>query len=218
MLTLLLSVGHQTGLLDTLAAHGPGSSPALAGAAGLDERYVREWLAGMTAGGIVAYDAASATYTLPPEHAASLTRAAGPDNLAAFAQYAGLFGELEQRVVACFRDGGGVPYAAMPRFQALQAEESAQLQDAGLVDGTLGLVDGLVERLRGGIDVIDVGCGHGHAANLIADAFPASRVTGTDISEEGSRRPVRRRRGCGSPTSASSCATPRRSTPAPTTW
>ncbi len=50
---------------------------------------------------------------------------------------------------------------------------------------TLPLVDGLVERLRSGISVIDVGCGHGHAANLIADAFPASRVSGIDVSEPG---------------------------------
>jgi 2-polyprenyl-3-methyl-5-hydroxy-6-metoxy-1,4-benzoquinol methylase len=185
MLTLLLSVGHQTGLLDTLAESGPVTSDKLAQAAGLDERYVREWLAGMTVGGIVEHQPDAKSYVLPPEHAARLTRAAGPDNLASFAQYAALFGELEQRVVECFRKGGGVNYTEMPRFQALQAEESAQIHDAGLIDITLPLVEGLVDRLRGGIDVIDVGCGHGHAANLIADAFPASRVTGIDISEQG---------------------------------
>jgi 2-polyprenyl-3-methyl-5-hydroxy-6-metoxy-1,4-benzoquinol methylase len=185
MLTLLLSVGHQTGLLDTMAGHGPGTSEEIARAAGLNERYVREWLAGLTVGGIVEHDPATGTYELPPARAASLTRAAGPNNLASYAQYAGLFGELEQRVVQAFRDGRGIPYSAMPRFQALQAEESAQIHDAGLIEGVLPLVDGLVERLRAGIDVVDVGCGHGHAANLIADSFPASRVSGVDISEEG---------------------------------
>lgn len=185
MLTLLLSVGHQTGLFDTMAGREPLTSDELATAAGLDERYVREWLAGATVGGIVWHDPKAKTYVLPAEHAACLTRAAGPDNLSAFAQYAALFGELQQRVVNCFRRGGGVPYSAMPRFQALQAEESAQIHDAALLDVTLPLADGLVDRLRGGIDVIDVGCGHGHAANLIADAFPASRVTGIDVSEQG---------------------------------
>jgi 2-polyprenyl-3-methyl-5-hydroxy-6-metoxy-1,4-benzoquinol methylase len=139
----------------------------------------------MTVGRIVELDPETGTYALPAEHAACLTRAAGPDNLASLAQYAGLFGELEQRVLGCFREGGGVPYAAMPRFQALQAEESAQIHDAGLVDVTLPLVPGLVDRLRSGIAVIDVGCGHGHAANLIGDAFPVSRITGIDISEQG---------------------------------
>lgn len=185
MLTLLVSVGHQSGLFDTMAGRGPLTSDDLAKAANLDERYVREWLAGTTVGGIVEHDAAANTYSLPAEHAGSLTRASGPDNLAAFAQYVALFGELEQQVVQCFRHGGGVPYSAMPRFQALQAEESAQVHDAALIDSTLPLVEGLVDRLRGGLDVIDVGCGHGHAANLIADAFPASRVVGIDISAQG---------------------------------
>jgi 2-polyprenyl-3-methyl-5-hydroxy-6-metoxy-1,4-benzoquinol methylase len=185
MLTLQLSLGHQTGLLDTMAQHGPVTSSELAQAAGLNERYVREWLAALTVGRIVEHDPEAGTYLLPPEHAACLTRAAGPDNLASFAQYAALFGELEQRVVDCFRNGGGVNYSEVPRFQALQAEESGQIHDASLIEVTLPLVEGLVDRLRSGIDVIDIGCGHGHAANLVADAFPASRVTGIDISEEG---------------------------------
>jgi 2-polyprenyl-3-methyl-5-hydroxy-6-metoxy-1,4-benzoquinol methylase len=185
MLALLFSVGHRTRLFDTMAGLPPSTSEQVAAAAGLDERYVREWLAGLTVGGVVEHDPAAGTYLLPAEHAASLTRAAGPDNLASFGQYVALFGELEQEVVRAFEDGRGVPYSAMPRFQALQAEESAQMHDGALIDVTLPLVDGLVDRLRGGIDVLDVGCGHGHAANLIADAFPSSRVTGIDISEQG---------------------------------
>lgn len=185
MLSLLVSVGHQTRLLDTMAGLEPATSEEIAHAAGLQERYVREWLAGMTVGGIVEHDHEAGTFRLPPEHAICLTRAAGPDNLASFAQYISLFGEIEQLVVRCFREGGGVPYSAMPRFQTLQAEESAQIQDAGLIAVTLPLEPGLVDRLRSGIDVVDIGCGHGHAANLIADAFPASRIVGIDISEPG---------------------------------
>jgi 2-polyprenyl-3-methyl-5-hydroxy-6-metoxy-1,4-benzoquinol methylase len=184
MLALLLSVGHQTRLFDTMSELEPSTSAGIADAAGLDERYVREWLAGLTVGGIVTHDPETDTYVLPSEHAACLTRAAGPNNLASFAQYGALFGELEQEVVRAFGHGRGVPYSSMPRFQALQAEESAQIQDGALIDITLPLVDGLVERLREGIDVLDIGCGHGHAANLLADAFPASRVTGIDISDE----------------------------------
>ena len=50
MLALLVSVGHQTGLLDAMAGMAPATSDEIAQAAGLDERYVREWLAGMTVG------------------------------------------------------------------------------------------------------------------------------------------------------------------------
>jgi len=185
MLALLISLGHQSRLFDTMAELAPTTSQHIAQAAELDERYVREWLAGMTVGGIVKYQPDAKTYLIPREHAACLTRAAGPDNIASLAQYTALFGELEQRVLECFRHGGGVPYSAMPRFQTLQAEESAQLHDAFLIDVTLPLIGDLVDRLRSGIAVLDIGCGHGHAANLIANAYPASRVTGIDISPQG---------------------------------
>ena len=59
-----------------------------------------------------------------------------------------------------------------------------QVFDATLLDVTLPMVPGLVQRLESGIDVLDVGCGAGHAVNLMARAFPSSRFTGLDLSEE----------------------------------
>ncbi|GHI03438.1 transcriptional regulator [Streptomyces cellostaticus] len=184
-LALLTSVGHQCGLFDALAGLPPSSSADIAKAADLDERYVREWLGGMVVGGFVEYDPEGETFVLPPEHAASLTTAAGPDNLAGMMPYIGLMGEVEQQVVRCFRDGGGVPYSAYPRFQALQAEETARVYDLALVDTIVPLVPGLPERLRDGIDVLDVGTGQGHAPLVLAKAFPTSRFHGLDQSESG---------------------------------
>ncbi|HXF52446.1 MAG TPA: class I SAM-dependent methyltransferase [Dehalococcoidia bacterium] len=181
----LFSIGHQTGLFDTMATLPPSTSEAIARAAGLDERYVREWLGAMVTSRVVEYDPAAGTYRLPPEHAAFLTRAAGPDNMAFFTQYIALVGEIEQKVTDCFRNGGGVPYSAYPGFQRLQAEESARVFDAALIQVILPLVDGLVERLEQGIDALDIGCGQGHATNLMARAFPQSRFAAYDISEEG---------------------------------
>jgi ubiquinone/menaquinone biosynthesis C-methylase UbiE len=66
--------------------------------------------------------------------------------------------------------------------------ESAQVFDNTLIDVTLPLVPGLIDRLKSGIDVADVGCGAGHAINLMAQAFPNSRFTGYDFSEEGIAR------------------------------
>ena len=82
-LLFLTDIGYRTGLFEA-AATGPATSEELARRAGLHERYVREWLAAMTTGGIVTYNPTARTYTLPPEHAAFLTRAAGPNNLARF--------------------------------------------------------------------------------------------------------------------------------------
>ncbi len=183
-LVILLSIGHQTGLLDTMANVGPVTSAQLADAAGLNERYVREWLGGMTTGRVVDYDADTGTYSLPAHRAAVLTRAAGPDNLAVVAMFLPHLGEVEQKIVGCFREGGGLPYSEFPRFHALMAEQSAMVFDVALVDVVLPLVDGLPDRLRSGADVADFGCGSGHAINVMAQAFPASRFTGIDFSDE----------------------------------
>ena len=184
-LALLLSIGHQTGLLDTIAGLPPSTSAQIAEAAGLDERYVREWLGGMTTGHVVDYDPASETFTLPAHRASVLTRAAGPANLAVAAMFIPLLGEVEQQIIDCFRRGGGLSYSEFPRFHTLMAEQSAAVYDSALVDVVLPLVDGLVERLRSGADVADFGCGSGHAINVMARAFPASRFTGIDFAEEG---------------------------------
>ncbi|SEP12701.1 class I SAM-dependent methyltransferase [Trujillonella endophytica] len=185
MLALMISIGHRTRLFDTMSGLEPADSATIAAAAGLHERYVREWLGAMATGRIVDHDRESGTFHLPPERAAVLTRAAGPDNLASFAQFVSLLGKVEDDVVHSFESGGGVPYSAYPEFQRLMAEESAAVFDATLLDVTVRLVEGLPERLTAGIDVADVGCGSGHALNLLAEAYPRSRCVGFDFSAEG---------------------------------
>jgi hypothetical protein len=183
-LAILFSIGHQTGLLDAMAQLPPSTSSQIADAAGLNERYVREWLGGMTTGQVVEYDPATALYTLPRERAALLTRAAGPDNLARAAQFIPLLGEVEQKIIGCFHNGDGLSYTEYPRFHAVMAETSGEVFDASLVDTILPMADGLPERLRAGADVADFGCGSGRAVNVMARAFPAGRFTGIDFSEE----------------------------------
>jgi ubiquinone/menaquinone biosynthesis C-methylase UbiE len=185
MLALMATIGHQTGLFDTMAGMPPATSEQIADNAGLTERYVREWLGAMVAGRIVEYDPLTRTYRLPPEHAGWLTRAAGQRNLAATTQFVPFLAGVLPQVTACFRAGGGVPYDAYRDFHALMAETSARTTDALLLKTALPQIPGVVERLQAGIDVADMGCGSGHALNVMADAFPASRFTGFDISEEG---------------------------------
>ncbi|MBT4126694.1 MAG: methyltransferase domain-containing protein [Chloroflexi bacterium] len=184
-LALMTSIGHRTGLFDSMAGLAPSTSQQIADAAGLNERYVREWLGAMLTGGFVEYSADSKTYSLPAEHAALLTRDASPDNIAAFAQYIPLLGSVEDGIVDAFKNGGGVPYSGFPRFQEVMAEDSGQTVVPALLSHILPLGDGLVARLEAGIDVLDVGCGAGRALNIMAAEFPNSRFTGSDISEEG---------------------------------
>jgi SAM-dependent methyltransferase len=181
MLTLGISLGHRTGLYDLLAELEPATSTQIAERAGLQERYVREWLAGQLAGGIVEHDPEAGTWWLPAEHAASLTRAAGPNNVAFMATGLSRFAELEDDVLAAFGSGGGVSWSRMERLQTWQSELSYGYYHHAL-DGALDFVPGLTERLREGIRVLDVGCGHGHAALRIAEAYSASTVVGYDIA------------------------------------
>ncbi len=183
-LCLMTSLGHRTGLFDTLSAMPPATSEDIAGHAGLDERYVREWLGAMVAGRVVDYEPATGAYHLPAEHAACLTRAAAPNNLAVFAQYVPMLGAVEDDIAECFRAGGGVPYARYPRFQQIMAEDSGQTVLPALRDHILPLVPGLIERLEAGIRVLDVGCGRGRALNRMAEWFPNSRFVGYDLSAE----------------------------------
>lgn len=181
---LMLSIGHQVGLFDTMAAMAPSSSEAIARSAGLNERYVREWLGALTCAGVVEYDSRRDLYQLPPEHAAMTTRGAGRQNVAVTAQLIGLLGAVEDQIVDCFHSGGGVPYPAYTRFSKVMSELSAAAFDNALVQLVLPLVPGAVDALTLGVDVADVATGSGHAVNVMARAFPASRFVGYDLSEE----------------------------------
>ncbi len=183
-LALMTSLGHRTGLVDIMAGLPPSTSEEIASTAGLNERYVREWLAAMVVGRIVEHDPEGETYRLPPEHAAWLTRASTPDNIAVSAQFVPVLASVEDRIVESFRKGGGVPYSAFGRFHEVMAEDSGQTVVSVLTDYILPLVPGLTRRLEEGIDVMDVGCGSGRALNLMARKFPNSRFVGYDFSEE----------------------------------
>src|SRR5713101_1615111 len=76
--TILASIGDRLGLFKDLAAHGPSNSAELASRMGIQERYAREWLGGMTSANYVEYDPATRRFTLPPEHAAVLAQEGGP--------------------------------------------------------------------------------------------------------------------------------------------
>ena len=196
-LALMMSIGHRTGLFDTMAHMPPSTAAQIARAAQLNERYVREWLGAVVTGGIVEFEPAGDTYVLPPEHAAVLTRESSPNNVAVTSQWIAVLGGAEDAVVDAFRHGQGVPYAAYPRFHHVMAEESRQTVVHGLRAHILPLAQGLIDDLTSGIDVLDVACGSGLAVVAMAEMFPASRFTGIDMSAEAiaaGRAEVSRRR------------------------
>ncbi len=186
-LSVMISLGHRSGLFDVLRDRLPSTSEEIAAEAGLNERYVREWLGAMLAGGIVECDEEGQRFSLPPEHAAWLTAKATPNNVAVYAQYIPLLGTIEDEILDCFHHGGGLFYDRYKRFNEVMAEDSGQTVVAALIGQILPLVPGLVEALQYGISVLDVGCGSGRALNLMAREFPNSHFVGYDLLEEAIR-------------------------------
>jgi ubiquinone/menaquinone biosynthesis C-methylase UbiE len=138
----------------------------------------------MTTGRVVEVDPATLKFSLPPEHAAFLTRAAGGDNIAVFAQYVAVMGGVEDDIVECFRKGGGVPYEKFPRFHEVMAEDSGLSVLSSLESHILPLVPGLTDRLSQGLRMLDVGCGRGRVLTRLAALYPRSQFVGMDLSRD----------------------------------
>ena len=179
----LVSLGHRTGLFNLLADGLPVTCESLARASGLNLRYLREWLGGLSVAGVLEHEPGEMTYRLPTEYG-SLLSDHGDANLAVFSQYLPLFGTVEDDIVDCFRHGGGVPYERYGRFHEVMAEDSGQTVLPALFDAILPLAPELPARLEAGIRVLDLGCGRGLALMKMAERYSASEFVGYDLSSE----------------------------------
>lgn len=174
MLAIMTSIAHQTGLFDVVARLPPSTSQAIATAAGLDERYVREWLAAMVTGRIVDYDGVRRTYHLPAEHAAHLTRSAGPGNLAGRAQWVAALAQLEAAVVACFRSGGGLDPSAFARALEIERDDMRE-QEEELIEEVVARFPDIAARLEAGVDVLHLRRATSTGISAMAARFTNSR-------------------------------------------
>ncbi|MDQ3591636.1 MAG: transcriptional regulator, partial [Actinomycetota bacterium] len=155
MVNLMVDLGHRTGLFDALA-EAPATSEQLAQRAGLNERYVREWLGAVATAGIVDYDGVSRAFTLPAEHAACLT-GSGSMNLAPLSKMLALLANHVPEMATVFREGGGIPYERFrPEFTEVMDGLSRGVFDEQLVDVIVPMT-GLADRLADGIQVADIG-------------------------------------------------------------
>ena len=190
-LNLALAIGYRIGLFDSLDRFDtPRSLQEISAEANLSARYIREWLGVMVSGGIVELSVADDgehNYFLPSAHGDCLARRAGNSNLGVYTQEIPLLTTCAmEAVVDAFASGDGVSYDHYPRFQAFMSQLADAKHRDVLVDVFLPSVsDGrLVEELRSGIRVCDLGCAEGVALMLMAGAFPESRFVGIDIDGE----------------------------------
>ena len=174
-------IGGALGLYSAMAELGATSSRELAAATGLSERYVREWLWHQAASGYVEYDASSGRFTLPPEHALLLADPQSPAYVLPGFTAAVALSDNTPAVTKAFRTGEGVAWADQSGCIACAiADFFRPGYRANLIDGWLPALDGVVEKLKAGAHVADVGCGHGHSTRLMAQTFPHSRFIGVD--------------------------------------
>ncbi|MGM0611119.1 MAG: class I SAM-dependent methyltransferase [Thermodesulfobacteriota bacterium] len=189
-LNLAMAIGYKNRIFETLEDMGrPATAAEIAAASGLNDRYLREWLAIMVTGQIITPGKNpddENTYYLPPEHASFLTRKSGSSNLGVYTQEIPLLTSCAmESVIRGFETGEGIAFSRYPDFQQFMSQLADAKHEQVLLSEFLPAVENgkLVEKLKSGIRVCDLGCGHGVALNLMAQAFPKSRFTGIDNHE-----------------------------------
>ena len=180
----LVRMGDALGIYRAMHKAAPMTSTELAAKIALDERYLREWLSAQAASNYVTYDPTSERFSLSPEQAAIF---ADEDSLAylvpAF-DAAASYLDNQTAVQAGFKTGDGVAWSDHSEclFCAV-AKFFRPGYQANLLASWLPALDGVVAKLEQGIDVADVGCGHGIPTLLMAEAYPNSRFVGFDFHE-----------------------------------
>ena len=178
-------LGVRLGLYRALADRGPSTSEELAGAAGLNERYVREWLEQQATTGILEVDD-ERRFTLPPGHDEALLDETSLNYAAPFGKLLVACVRPIDALLAAYRSGEGVPYADYgAEAHEGQAEFTRPIFDHLLGSEWFPAISEVHERLQSDppARVADVACGQGYSTMAIARAYPNARVDGIDLDE-----------------------------------
>ena len=176
-------IGLRLGLFDALHSDGPATAAELAmRAGGLAERHVREWALAQAANGYIGYDPAGQRFSLSPEQAMVFAVRDSPVYLAGAFDLVAAMIEVEPKVEAAFRSGGGVGWGETGGclFCAVGAFFRPGYVNS-IIQSWLPALDGMVARLEAGAKVADIGCGVGFSTLLMARAYPNSEFIGYDF-------------------------------------
>lgn len=184
-------LGDQLGLYRALHDGGPATSSDLAGAAGIDERYAREWLEQQAASGILEVDDVEAApgdrrFSLPDAYVEPLLDRTSPWSISPFGRAVVACAKVLPQLLTAFRTGGGVPWADYgPDMIEAQGDFNRPWLTGSFGTEILPAIRDVDRRLRADppARVADVACGVGWAAIAIAAAYPGVRVDGFDLDE-----------------------------------
>ena len=178
---VMISIGHKLGLYKAMVNTGPLNAAEVAQRAHCAERYVREWLNSQVAGGYILYHPVSQCYELSPEQALVLADESSPVFIPHAWNAAASLWFDEEKSLQAFRTGKGVAWGEHdPRLHCGVAAFYRNGYRGNLVANWLPALPGVLGKLAKGINVADIGCGHGHSSILMAQAFPNSRFYGVD--------------------------------------
>ena len=177
----LVYIGDKLGLYKAMATSGPVTPAELAGMTGTVERYVREWLINQAAGGYVEYDPLAQRYRLPPEQAVALADESSPFFVGGGFYVVKAMLHAEPRILEAFKKGGGMPWGEHDPDLFVGTERFFRPgYTTHLIASWIPALGGTQAQLEAGINVADIGCGHGASTIIMAKAFPRSRFFGFD--------------------------------------
>ncbi len=192
----LVGLGVRLGLYPVMAGRGLMTSHEVARAAGLDERWVREWLFGQAAAGVLAGD--GERFELLDDMAELLADQSAVAFMGAHFQSLPQRLEVTPRLEAAFRTGTGFAFDDLGATGAADTEAIfANWYRHLLVPVGLAALEAGSQRLVAGTRVADVGCGSGVALLEMAKAFPRSQLHGFDVSPHALARAETNRRDAG---------------------
>lgn len=172
-------MGDKLGLWRAMADGEPVSPSALAARTGTNERMTREWLCAQAAAGYVCVDP-HGTFHLPAAHAAVLAGDGPGDLQGGFDCVTGAFRSVD-RALEAMRDGRGLGWDDHHEdFHRAVERLFRPTYDTHLVNTWLPALGTPIEKLAYGGSIVDIGCGRGGAAVLLAKAFPLATVRGFD--------------------------------------
>ena len=178
----MVRMGDALGFYRELHAKGPMTSTELARSAKVDERYLREWLSNQAASNYLTYDAESAKFSLPPEQAMIFANEESPVYMMGGFDLMAALLDNQPKVQAAFKSGKGVAWGDQAGCMFCAVARFFRPGYLNHLVGTwLPALDGVVDKLKRGAKVADVGCGHGWSTVLMAKAFPASQFVGYDF-------------------------------------
>lgn len=178
----LCAIGDRLDLFKTIAAHGPLTSEELAQRTGLEERYLREWIYGISLAGYLEFDKTTRKVSVPQAHRPALVEEGGPLYQGGLFRMFNAILDPYQDLLRSFREGGGIDYSRYNAdfWEGLEHNTCVRYKN-NLVSQWLPEMPEVVARLEAGGSFADFGCGAGRSTIEMALRFPQASFHGFDI-------------------------------------